>query len=126
MYPVLNPYGDQAEKKGIQRTSNVLILGAFASFGMMIALAGPLHGTPAEDLLIGFPVLALVLWVVGCCYYAKSKGYSALVGLLGILSLLGLLVLLFLPDRWKAALKLQEQFASMPPQNPFGGVAYPR
>lgn len=40
-----------------------------------------------------------VLVIVGCCFYAKSKGYSATWGLLGILSIIGLLILICLKDR---------------------------
>jgi hypothetical protein len=43
-----------------------------------------------------------VLLIVGLCYYAKAKGYSAALGLLGLLSCIGLLILALLPDKTKA------------------------
>jgi hypothetical protein len=46
-------------------------------------------------------VAGLVLLVIGLCYYAKSKGYNALFGLLGLLSCLGLIILAVLPDKTK-------------------------
>ena len=52
--------------------------------------------------LFGFSfVLGAILWLVGSCYYAKAKGYSAAVGLLGIFSWIGLLILFVLPDKTK-------------------------
>lgn len=42
-----------------------------------------------------------VLFIIGLCYYAKAKGYTAVLGLLGLFSCLGLLVLAVLPDRTK-------------------------
>jgi hypothetical protein len=53
--------------------------------------------------LLGWPVGALgsVLLIMGCCFYAKAKGYAWWLGLLGLLSCIGLLVLYVLPDRHK-------------------------
>jgi hypothetical protein len=54
----------------------------------------------------GLMVLAMCLWVIlfyaSLCYYAASKGYSPLLGLLmGLLSIIGFLILLALPDKAK-------------------------
>jgi len=53
--------------------------------------------------LLGGPIALLgsLLLLMGCCFYAKAKGYFWWFGLLGLLSLLGLLVLYLLPDRHK-------------------------
>jgi MFS family permease len=58
----------------------------------------------ASGLLLGFilgPLLGAVLLIIGLCYYAKGKGYSAALGLLGLLSCIGLLILAVLPDKTK-------------------------
>lgn len=47
------------------------------------------------------PLLGAVLLIIGLCYYAKGKGYSAALGLLGLLSCIGLLILALLPDKTK-------------------------
>jgi riboflavin transporter FmnP len=50
------------------------------------------------------PLVALVaveLFIVGCCYYAKSKGYHGAWGLLGLLSVIGLIVLVCMRDKHK-------------------------
>lgn len=49
-----------------------------------------------------FPVLlwgGIFLFIWGCTFYAKGKGYGRAVGLLGFLNLIGLLILLCLPDK---------------------------
>jgi peptidoglycan/LPS O-acetylase OafA/YrhL len=53
--------------------------------------------------LVGAPagLLGSVLLIMGCCFYAKAKGYAWWVGLLGLLSCIGLVVLYFLPDQHK-------------------------
>ena len=53
--------------------------------------------------LVGGPLAALgaVLFIMGCCFYAKAKGYAWWIGLLGLLSCIGLIVLYFLPDQHK-------------------------
>jgi len=65
--------------------------------GGVLAKAGFLGG------LLGAPLGALgaVLLIMGCCFYAKAKGYAWWFGLLGLLSCIGLLVLYVLPDQHK-------------------------
>src|SRR5262245_19950417 len=46
-------------------------------------------------------LLGAVLLIIGLGYYAKGKGYSAVLGLLGLLSCIGLLILAVLPDKTK-------------------------
>jgi len=48
----------------------------------------------------GFLVGALLLFI-GLEFYAKAKGYSAVLGLLGLLSCIGLIILAVLPDKTK-------------------------
>ena len=48
-------------------------------------------------------VIGALVFIWGCCEYAKGKGYNSAWGLLGILSLIGLIVLALMPDRHKAA-----------------------
>lgn len=43
-----------------------------------------------------------ILFMIGLGYYAKSKGYSGLLGLLGVISCIGLLILALLPDKRKS------------------------
>jgi len=43
-----------------------------------------------------------ILFIIGLCFYAKSKGYSGLWGLLGVFSCIGLLILAILPDTTKS------------------------
>ena len=43
-----------------------------------------------------------VLFIIGCCYYAKGKGYHGAWGFLGLLSLTGLIVLVCMRDKHKA------------------------
>jgi hypothetical protein len=63
------------------------------------------HGHPLPEwasTLFGFSfVLGTILWLVGCCYYARAKGYEAVVGLVGIFSWIGLFILFVLPDKTK-------------------------
>lgn len=53
--------------------------------------------------LVGGPaaLLGSVLLIMGCCFYAKAKGYAWWFGLLGLLSCIGLIVLYVLPDQRK-------------------------
>ena len=42
-----------------------------------------------------------VLLILGCCNYAKGKGYHWAFGFLGLLSLLGLIILVIMKDKCK-------------------------
>jgi len=55
------------------------------------------------DVMLGV-ILSLagaVLFIWGCCAYAKGKGYHGAWGLLGLLSCIGLLILVCLTDKYK-------------------------
>ena len=51
-----------------------------------------------------FAAVHLLLWLAGCGLYARSKGYSAVLGVVGTLCWAGFLILVVLPDRWRRAL----------------------
>lgn len=61
-------------------------------------------------------IAGAVLFIWGCCMYAKAKGYSAALGLLSLLFLIGLIVLAVLPDKTK----------NSPGGFPMGGPGGPR
>jgi len=44
-------------------------------------------------------LFSVILVIIGLGYYAKAKGYSAVLGLLGLLSCIGLFALAVLPDK---------------------------
>lgn len=53
--------------------------------------------------ILGFLFLlgGAVLFIWGCCSYAKGKGYHDAWGFLGLLSLIGLIILVCFPDKHK-------------------------
>ncbi len=66
---------------------------------LLMAAIGP--GSPgwigvalAAGVFAGF-----IMVIIGLCYYAAAKGYTAVLGALGLLSCIGLLILALLPDR---------------------------
>ena len=71
----------------------------------LIAAKAKSGGTTLPDslalLLTAGPLVGAVLLIIGLGFYAKAKGYSAVLGLLGLLSCLGLLILAVLPDKTK-------------------------
>jgi hypothetical protein len=80
------------------KTINFVVLGLVLQvIGGAVAKAGFLGW------LLGAPVALLgsVLLILGCCFYAKAKGYAWWFGLLGLLSCIGLVVLYVLPDQHK-------------------------
>ena len=50
---------------------------------------------------MGYVLAVIGYWmcVYGCCMFARSKGYPAIVGLLGLLWIPGLIVLALLPNQ---------------------------
>jgi hypothetical protein len=73
----------------------------FIGVGIALKIVGNLIARSSP--LIGWLIAATggVLFIVGCCFYAKAKGYHGAVGLLGLLSCIGLIVLILLPDKFK-------------------------
>lgn len=56
-------------------------------------------------------VPSTAVFVAGCTFYSKSKGYSPLLGVLGFAWIFGLIPLMLLPDRKDTTLKdLQAEF----------------
>lgn len=74
----------------------------FIGLGILTMLAtNPMMSEVGQS--VGFLMAATgyILVIVGCCYYAKGKGYHGALGLFGLASIIGLLVLICLPDRAK-------------------------
>lgn len=95
--------GSLEEKKALQKKSNICVAIAILSFAAMFALPS-LMGNAAEAGMIAVFVFAgvgAITWIFGLMAYARSKGYSAVIGLLCLLGLIGLIILLILPDQWK-------------------------
>lgn len=65
---------------------------------LQIARAFIFGDSPLGELL---GVGGAILFLVGCCCYAKAKGHHAAWGLLGLLSILGLIILICFRDRNK-------------------------
>lgn len=86
------------------------IPGLILQYGPFLAIAVLAHGKnqsgpPLPEIaayaVLGGVILGSAMLILGLCYYAKAKGYSAVIGLLGLLSCVGLLILAVLPDRTK-------------------------
>lgn len=110
-----------------------MIIGA-ASLAMGLILAATIKFTTIDGAIAaadiaGLPTIVLlvigeVIWSYGCWFYAKTKGYSGVVGLLGailglspVLGLVTLLILFLLPS------KLQETEEDTPLQQPTGVIS---
>lgn len=104
-------YGTLLEKKALAAKSGWWAGGAILFLFGSAFLIGVLFGDIESNnnlpriLFAVTRLLAAVFWVVGCGYYARSKGWSSGMGILGILTCIGLLVLVLLPDKWSKALK---------------------
>ena len=83
----------------------VLQTGCFFTSNLIAAKAKSSGAAPSDSLallLAAGTLVGAVLLIIGLGFYAKAKGYSALLGLLGLLSCIGLLILAALPDKTKA------------------------
>jgi hypothetical protein len=85
-----------------------LVLQIICVFSTNMLAARAKSGAPMPPeifawLLLAGTLVGSILLIVGLCFYAKAKGYSAVLGLLGLLSCIGLLILAVLPDREKNA-----------------------
>ena len=82
----------------------LLQLGCIFTSNLITAKSGSDGAAPpialAGVLALG-SIAGSILLIIGLCYYAKAKGYSAVLGLLGLLSCIGLLILAILPDKTK-------------------------
>jgi len=70
----------------------------FILLGIVVQIAGMMIGTEIELAIRG---IGSILFIIGCCFYAKGKGYNGAWGLLGLLSLIGLLILMCMKDKHK-------------------------
>lgn len=120
-------YGTPAEKKELSKKSGIYagiaILIAFGTAFLIPALRQAAGGSNSAvlGLLAAARIVAVVMWVIGCGFYAKSKGWSPWMGILGILTCIGLVALVLLPDKWAKALKQTPQ-----PMGPSDLTNYPR
>ena len=75
----------------------------FILLGIVCQIAGAVIASSMEMVAVGdvIRVVGAILFIVGCCYYAKGKGYHGAFGLLGLLSLIGLIVLICMRDKCK-------------------------
>lgn len=71
----------------------------FILLGIIVQVLGVVIG---QDISIFIRLAGSVLLIIGCCYYAKGKGYHCAWGLLGLLSLIGLIILICMRDKHKA------------------------
>ena len=76
------------------------------------------------NLAIPVRVIARVLIIVGCFFYAKGKGYSGAWGLLGLLSILGLIILICMRDRRKELVRCSPSRVVFQCPNCSGGMEY--
>ncbi len=78
------------------------VLGFVAQFiGFFIITAPAIGFEKIQSVGILLFLGGTVLFIWGCCHYAKGKGYPGTYGSLGILSFLGYLLLAALPDKHK-------------------------
>lgn len=93
----------------------------FISLGLIAEIAGVfIEGKMA----IPVSIIARVLIITGCCFYAKGKGYSGGWGLLGLLSILGLIVLICMKDRRKEIVRCTPSRIVFKCPNCSGGMEY--
>ena len=71
---------------------------------ILLGIIAQVIGTKVVGQGIGslITLVGLVLFIIGCSYYAKGKGHHGAWGFLGLLSLIGLLVLVCMSDKHKA------------------------
>lgn len=117
-------FGTVEQKQGlVRRALGCFVTSIFllAAVMLMRSTFGPVFFVRGDaTFAYGFQVLHLVLWVLGCGWYAKSKGCSGILGITGTLCVFGAMILLVLPDRWTKSLK------ERPPTAPTGLSNYPR
>ena len=75
----------------------------FMLIGIVVQIVGAVIASSMEASTIGtiIRVGGAILFVIGCCYYAKGKGYHGVYGLFGLLSIIGLIVLVCMRDKCK-------------------------
>lgn len=74
----------------------------YIGIGLILQLFSWPIGAILGELVVPFVQFGgAILVIIGCCYYAKGKGYHGAWGLLGLLSIFGLLVLVFMRDKYR-------------------------
>ena len=73
----------------------------FILLGIVVQIVGAVIASSMGATGSMVRVGGVILFVIGCCYYAKGKGYHGAYGLFGLLSLIGLIVLVCLRDKCK-------------------------
>lgn len=68
--------------------------------GLFIQMGGQAVGGLAGTAV---SIVGTIMLVAGLCFYARGKGYPAILGVVGILSCIGLLILAVLPDKRRDA-----------------------
>ena len=93
---------------------------------ILIGFAAQVIGVVAGDGGAGnfIRLIGGVLIVVGCCFYAKSKGYNGAWGLLGLLSIIGLLILICMKDKEKELVRCTPSRVTFTCPNCHGGMEY--
>ena len=102
--------------------TNVLILIGLAA--QVIGFIGVVAGDGGAGIFIRLIHLGDVLIVVGCCFYAKGKGYNGAWGLLGLLSIIGLLILICMKDKEKELVRCTPSRVTFTCPNCHGGMEY--
>ena len=71
----------------------------FILLGIIAQVVGKMMSQDIGSLIA---LAGVVLFIIGCSYYAKGKGHHGAWGLLGLLSIVGLLVLVCMRDKHSA------------------------
>ncbi len=99
--------------KRMDKLSEDRIKGSFGiGIGMLMAIGmQALVGHAPQGVLWTLWIPSTAVFVSGCIFYSRSKGYSPYLGLLGFGWIFGLIPLMILPDRKDTTLKdLQVEF----------------
>lgn len=70
-------------------------------FGILAQFFGRVFEDVNSMLALLILLCGFILFVWGCCSYAKGKGYNSAWGVLGLFSVIGLIILVFFPDKHK-------------------------
>ena len=92
---------------GYERTTVMLAeyktkTNVFILLGIVTQILGGIVGGEVGGII---RIVGAGLFITGCCFYAKGKGYNGAWGGLGLLSLLGLLILVLMKDKQKELVK---------------------
>ncbi|MFH1368822.1 MAG: hypothetical protein ABII64_06830 [Elusimicrobiota bacterium] len=89
-------------KQGYTNKVNITIILAFLMWPVILAAMSLFPVILEEIWLLGVLLLvALIIFIAGCCFYAQGKGYHPAFGLLGLMYIFGFVILALLPDKHK-------------------------